>query len=233
MRYRDPSGYGEDSANAAPPPHPTDAQLDAMSEDEFWAWARNYIDSLISPLGVTRGPEGVRTDSQSVRAQVDDYGKPGSRGPRAGGSGGAGSAAPRVVNISRTSSPEALTHLEETGQTGRVLTVDRAGATARRRANMQGIKTMTGMDRDESPPAVFRESAGAHVDLIRFPRPTIEGRGWDALYHGSWAMLDIATLGLVGNARALAAGAGDDGSHRRQHDPGVACPRGMIARKSC
>jgi hypothetical protein len=38
---------------------------------------------------------------------------------------------PVEVGISRSKSPEALKHLEETWQTGRKLTVDRAGASGR------------------------------------------------------------------------------------------------------
>jgi len=72
----------------------------------------------------------------------------------------------KEVTISRSKSPEALKHLEETGQTGRALTVDRAGAAARRRGNMEGVETRPGLDRDESPPAVFREGQGGSVRHI-------------------------------------------------------------------
>ena len=83
--------------------------------------------------------------------------------------GGAGVEAAKdvkEVSVSRGKSPEALKHLEETGQTGRALTVDRAGAAARRRGNMEGVETRPGLDRDESPPAVFREGQGGSVRHI-------------------------------------------------------------------
>jgi hypothetical protein len=80
-----------------------------------------------------------------------------------GGTGAGSSLPPKEVAISRTRSPEAAKHLEETGQTGRELTVDRAGAAARRKGNMEGVKTKPGLDRDESPPAVFAESEGGSV----------------------------------------------------------------------
>ncbi|NUQ79904.1 MAG: hypothetical protein HUU21_40915 [Polyangiaceae bacterium] len=59
-----------------------------------------------------------------------------------------------------------MRHLEETGQVGRELTIDRAGTGARRRGNMEGVKTRPGLDRDESPPAVFKESQGASLRHI-------------------------------------------------------------------
>jgi hypothetical protein len=77
--------------------------------------------------------------------------------------------AAKEIGISRSKSPDALKHLEETGQAGRELTIDRAGTAVRRRANMEGVKTRSGLDRDESPPAVFKESQGASVRHIAAP----------------------------------------------------------------
>ena len=72
----------------------------------------------------------------------------------------------KKVTVSRSASPESARHLEETGATGRRLTVDRAGRDQRRRDNMSGTQTRPGTDRDESPPAVFRESENASVRNI-------------------------------------------------------------------
>ena len=83
-----------------------------------------------------------------------------------GGAAAGPEAAAKEVTISRSRSPEALKHLEETGQTDRTLTVDRAGAAARRRGNMEGVSTKPGLDRDESPPAVFKEGQGGSVRHI-------------------------------------------------------------------
>ncbi|MBC3842138.1 DNA-entry nuclease [Streptacidiphilus sp. 4-A2] len=47
-----------------------------------------------------------------------------------------------------------------------MVTLDRAGATARRADNLRGIPTQPGMDRDEFPPAMFEEGAGADVKHI-------------------------------------------------------------------
>ncbi len=70
------------------------------------------------------------------------------------------------IRVSRSRSPESARHLEESGATGRTLTVDRAGRDQRRRDNMRGRQTQSGMDRDESPPAVFRESENGSVRNI-------------------------------------------------------------------
>lgn len=48
-----------------------------------------------------------------------------------------------------------------------VLTIDRGGADARRAASLSGIPTASPLDRDEYPPAMFREGgAGASVKYI-------------------------------------------------------------------
>jgi hypothetical protein len=64
-----------------------------------------------------------------------------------------------TVTISRSRSPAAAAHLERSGATGRTLTIDRAGAAARRQAALRGVPTSKGSDRDESPPAVFSEGS--------------------------------------------------------------------------
>lgn len=49
-----------------------------------------------------------------------------------------------------------------------MLTVDRAGAAVRRRQALQGVQPSTGKDRDEYPPAMFKEggsgSSVRHID---------------------------------------------------------------------
>jgi hypothetical protein len=47
------------------------------------------------------------------------------------------------------------------------LSIDRAGASARRAEALKGTRTASGLDRDEYPPAMFREGgAGSSVRLI-------------------------------------------------------------------
>src|SRR5690606_9108906 len=82
----------------------------------------------------------------------------------------AGCGGPKKVTIDKNKYPEAA----RSGATGRPLTVDRAGAAARRRESMRGTKPVKGMDRDESPPAVFKEGgAGSSVR----PIPPGDNRG--------------------------------------------------------
>ncbi|CAM5372826.1 hypothetical protein MAUB1S_06385 [Mycolicibacterium aubagnense] len=69
----------------------------------------------------------------------------------------------RTVVISKSRSPLSAKHIEEAQAEGfpSTLTIDRAGASARRAASLSGIPTKPGYDRDEYPPAVFAENAGA------------------------------------------------------------------------
>lgn len=74
----------------------------------------------------------------------------------------------RDVFISKSMSPQAAQHILDAQAAGfpSTLTLDRAGTSARRAANLSGIPTMPGMDRDEYPPATFAESVGASVRHI-------------------------------------------------------------------
>lgn len=68
-------------------------------------------------------------------------------------------AAPAVVKVSRVAHPESAAHIERAQAAGKpsTLTVDRAGAAARRREALKGTPTRKGTDRDEYPPAMFSE----------------------------------------------------------------------------
>lgn len=77
----------------------------------------------------------------------------------------------RTVMISQSATPHVAQHVVDAQAAGHpsVLTLDRAGATARRSASLAGIPTKPGLDRDEYPPAVFLEGgAGASVRHIPF-----------------------------------------------------------------
>jgi RHS repeat-associated protein len=79
--------------------------------------------------------------------------------------GGGGNA----INISRSRFPESAKHIDEAISAGRpsTLTIDRAGAASRRQDAMKGTQPSSGKDRDEYPPAMFREGgAGASVRSI-------------------------------------------------------------------
>ena len=72
----------------------------------------------------------------------------------------------KEIPISESMSPKAVEHLEETGSFNRKLTGGPCCHARPRKENMQGVKTKPKMDRDEAPPAVFKESKGASVRLI-------------------------------------------------------------------
>ena len=73
------------------------------------------------------------------------------------------------VKLSKTKYPESAQHIEEAIKEGQpdTLTIDRGGATARRKASLQGVDTVPRLDRDEYPPAMSMEGgSGASVKLI-------------------------------------------------------------------
>jgi RHS repeat-associated protein len=74
-----------------------------------------------------------------------------------------------TVRVSRTSHPEAASHIERAQAAGqpRELTVDRAGSASRRREALRDTATRRGADRDEYPPAMFKEGGnGSSVEHI-------------------------------------------------------------------
>lgn len=98
-----------------------------------------------------------------------------------------GKTPPITVFISNKRYPESAAHITEaqTGTTWRgdvrspgahpsQVTIDRAGAGANRRASLRGVPTRTGFDRDEYPPAMFKEGgSGASVKYV----PPSDNRG--------------------------------------------------------
>jgi hypothetical protein len=63
------------------------------------------------------------------------------------------------VKLSRKKYPESAQHIEEAIKEGQpdILTIDRRGASSRRKASLQGVNTVPGLDRDEYPPAMSKE----------------------------------------------------------------------------
>jgi hypothetical protein len=73
---------------------------------------------------------------------------------------------PVEITVSRSQYPESAQYIEDTQQAGQPqeLTINRAGAAANRRAALEGVPRMPGLDRDEYPPAMFEEGGeGASV----------------------------------------------------------------------
>jgi RHS repeat-associated protein len=84
----------------------------------------------------------------------------------------------KEIEVSRSRHPEAAAHIEEAQAAGqpRILTIDRPGASARRDASTRQLPTRHGMDRDEYPPAMFREG-GAGASVRHIPRGDNRGAG--------------------------------------------------------
>lgn len=73
------------------------------------------------------------------------------------------------VVVDKAKYPQSARHIEDAQNAGHpsVLTVDRSGAAARRRAAQRGTPTKSGLDRDEYPPAMTSEGgAGSSVRHI-------------------------------------------------------------------
>lgn len=74
-----------------------------------------------------------------------------------------------TVYVSRSKYPETVSHIEDSIAQGKpaVLTIDRKGAAQRRKEALMDIPSKTGYDRDEYPPAMFKEGGtGASVRYI-------------------------------------------------------------------
>lgn len=104
-------------------------------------------------LGMTIAVAGAVTVSQAWHVLLST------------GSGGG----PVKITISKSKHKETAAHIEEAQKSGKptTLTIDRAGAAARRRESMRGTERVPGMDRDEYPPAMFKEGGqGASVKPV-------------------------------------------------------------------
>jgi hypothetical protein len=90
---------------------------------------------------------------------------------------------PKDITISRSRFPESAQHIDDAVAGGQpsVLTVDRAGAAARRKEALSGTSTRPGMDRDEFPPAMFEE--GGRGSSVRHINPS-DNRGAGACIGG-------------------------------------------------
>ncbi|MBV8042003.1 hemagglutinin repeat-containing protein, partial [Pluralibacter sp.] len=75
----------------------------------------------------------------------------------------------KVIIINKSKYPESAKHIEEAQAAGKpaVLTIDRSGATKRRQESLKDTPPVKGKDRDEYPPAMFKEGgSGASVRPI-------------------------------------------------------------------
>lgn len=75
----------------------------------------------------------------------------------------------KVIIINKSKYPESAKHIEEAQAAGKpiVLTIDRSGATKRRQESLKDTPPVKGKDRDEYPPAMFKEGgSGSSVRPI-------------------------------------------------------------------
>lgn len=77
-------------------------------------------------------------------------------------SGARAAATVDVITLSKSKYPQSAGHIEDAIRAGQpsTLTIDRAGATSRRRDALKGTPSSAGKDRDEYPPAMFKEGGG-------------------------------------------------------------------------
>lgn len=85
---------------------------------------------------------------------------------------------PKLVLISKSRHPESAKHIIEAQNAGapKVLTVDRAGRSERRRQALAGTKPEAGKDRDEYPPAMTKEG-GASASVRHISSSDNRGAG--------------------------------------------------------
>jgi len=110
--------------------------------------AQNYSDLALGIFDTATAGLGVFGSAFALRAAMFTYPK---------------------AFVSRSQYPASAAHIEQAQRAGqpRVLTIDRTGAEMRRRAALQGHASSSQGDRDEYPPAMFKEGgAGASVRII-------------------------------------------------------------------
>jgi filamentous hemagglutinin len=74
-----------------------------------------------------------------------------------------------TVTVSKSQHPQSAQHIQDAQNAGhpKTLTVNRGGAKSNRAASLKGVKTQPNKDRDEYPPAMFKEGGkGASVRHI-------------------------------------------------------------------
>jgi hypothetical protein len=137
-----------------------------VAEGNWGAAALDAVGVLVDGLAVAAPfPGGVGTAIHMARAAdaVVDAAETARQLESAADSAGG---LARTVTISSERFPLTAQHISDAQAAGQpaLLTIDRSGATSNRRDALQGTSPLPGQDRDEYPPAMFREGgAGASV----------------------------------------------------------------------
>jgi len=134
-----------------------------------------YLESAF--IGAVTGPEGEGADpaianlaDEAAAQGSSDTARAATAASRdATASGAEGEGAIPQIQVSASRYPESAAHIAESQEAGQPseLTIDRAGAAARRAQSMSGVPSTPGLDRDEYPPAMFQEGGtGSSVRAI-------------------------------------------------------------------
>lgn len=84
----------------------------------------------------------------------------------------------KAVTVSKSRYPESAKHIDDAQAAGQspVVTIDRAGSAARRKAALKGKPAVRGLDRDEYPPAMMKEG-GANSSVRNISPKDNRGSG--------------------------------------------------------
>ncbi len=82
------------------------------------------------------------------------------------------------IELSKSRYPESAKHIQDAIADGHpeILTIDRGGAKERRKASLKGVNTISGLDRDEYPPAMSLEG-GKDASVRHIAQPDNRGSG--------------------------------------------------------
>lgn len=92
-----------------------------------------------------------------LEPERDEAGNPITYAPGAGVPIGRGGS--KIITVDKSKYPESAKHIEDAQNAGQpsTLIIDRSGAAQRRRESLKDVPVVPQMDRDEYPPAMFKE----------------------------------------------------------------------------